>query len=249
MNSTKHASTGLDISVVIPLKNEEDNIPILIPRLLDSCRKFCGNSFEVICVNDRSTDSTWDVLKKLRAEFPRFLKIYSTDAKLRQKITVGLAIKLGCENSRGKYIITMDGDLSHNPEKIGIFILEFNRGQLCVIGGRYKGKSAPFRPISRYYISRLFNFLTHLILRVPIVDLTTGFRGFRRDLLNRFKLTKIGFEFHLEINKKLAQNVPTSRISEISIKYERRGSGRSKMKYLQVFWGYFSTIFSNGWDS
>ncbi|MHA1732150.1 MAG: glycosyltransferase family 2 protein [Promethearchaeota archaeon] len=244
MDSPKTRGNDVYLSVVIPLKNEERNIPVLVPRLVAVCRERCGERFEVVCVDDGSTDRTLEQLANLRERFPRSLRVFSTDPRLLDHVTVGIALAKGLSESRGEYVVTMDGDLSHEPERINSFLDEFERGKLVVIGGRYARDQDPFRPASRYFISKLFNFVARFFVDAPVADLTTGFRGFRRDLLELVHVGAPGFEFHLEINKKLTTLVPPERVAEIPIRYRQRASGRSKMKYWEVFWRYFTKIIS-----
>lgn len=233
---------AIDFSVVIPFRNEEENIPKLLPKLVAECGRVMKGSFEIVCVNDASTDDTGSLLAIEQEKAPKCIKVLSTGPPPR--VGVGWALRSGLASAKGRYIITMDGDLSHDPRRLEKIVHLFRNGHDLVIGGRYFRHQAPFKPASRYYLSKLFNWVARRFIRSAVKDLTTGFRGFHRDLLDRVDLARGGFAIHLELNKKLGLACHPRRVAEIPIEYAERSSGKSKLKYLKVFWSYFRLIFT-----
>ncbi len=227
LKSTSATELGIEYSIVIPAKNEAHSLNTLIPQIMKKMSGF-NEPFEILVVNDCSTDETETVLRNLQSKYPKLRYI---TVKPQYIFPVGLAIRLGIKHSLGKFIISMDGDGSHLPGELQGFIEQKKRGKLAVIGGRYFQKQTPFQPISRYFISKLFNFMTRTVVRTKISDLTTGYRLFLRDI--GLTLTSQDFEIHVELNLKIS-HLPTKAVAEIPIHYIKRKFGKSKLKYLKV---------------
>ncbi len=184
--------------------------------------------FEILVINDCSTDETGAILKKMQAAYSQ-LRFITLNPRV--IVPVGQAIRLGIKKAFGKFIISMDGDGSHLPEELRGFIQQKKQGKIAVIGGRYLPGQAPFQPISRYFISKLFNFFIREVLGRKIFDLTTGYRLFLREI--GLNLLSQDFEVHIELNLKLSR-LPEKAVKEIPIHYTKRKFGKSKLKYLKV---------------
>ena len=110
------------------------------------------DSYEIIAINDNSTDDTQEVLMELK-------NIYS-NLKIIKRIKnpgVGLSLRSGFKNAKGNIIITMDGDLSHNPQKIETLIKEIDNGADLVIGSRFINQSRMYSSTTRKVISFFYN--------------------------------------------------------------------------------------------
>ena len=231
-----------EISIVIPVKNESENIIELIKRIVTVFIERNKLRTEIIVINDSSTDNTCEVIQSFIEEY-KLNNIVKIIDNFKSKHTVGMAIRYGINNSSADKIITMDGDLSHSPEEaIKIFTL-LKKGYDAIIGGRYLPGQAPFEPKERYNLSRKFNLISQVVNGSRIMDYTTGFRGFTRDIYDSLQIQSDGFEFHIEFNTKLA--LKSRKIGEIPIRYLKRTRGKSKLKYWTVFPRYlFRLLFS-----
>lgn len=227
-------------SVLIPGRNEQTNVAILIPQIERRLSPLLQKEgFEIVVIEHCSTDRTYFTLQELQHTYSNLKICQITD----RSIGLGDAFKIGFNHCRGVFILTMDGDRSHPPFFLPEFIRQFRSGHDVVIGGRYMRKQQPFNFQSRYYISKLFNLPPRIFINSQISDYTTGFRGFRRALLKRFPLKSKGFNLHIEINMKLVQTAHNP--LEIPIQYIKRKHGESKLKYSKVFWGYLYAMLTS----
>jgi len=126
----KEIKPKLDLSIVIPIYNEEENLPILYEKLkavLDNL----GKSYEIIFVNDGSTDRSWEIIKELAEKDPHVVGV-----NFRKNFGQTAAMSAGFEVAQGDVIITMDGDLQNDPEDIPKLLEELNKGYDIVSGWR-----------------------------------------------------------------------------------------------------------------
>ena len=212
----------MDLSIVIPAYNEAANLPLLIKRITESVPK--GLKYEIIVVNDNSTDNTLEVLKKLEKKY-KVLKHIDKKAER----GVGTTIALGIRNAKGKFIITMDADLSHNPKYIHQFLEKIKECDM-VIGSRYTEKGGMENTLLRKIVSRGFTLYARL-MGLKVKDATSGYRIFRSEIFKDYEFKSKGFDIHIEIP--MVANIKGYKIKEIPIVYEKRFKGKSKLKYAR----------------
>jgi len=215
------------ISIVIPTYNEKENIKKLILKIFQNLE-----NPEIIVIDDNSTDGTSDVVKKL-------IKKYNVRLIERsKKIGIGSAYKRGFRVASGDIIIQMDADLSHDPLYLRQFIEKINQGYDIVIGSRYI-KNGKITGWSKYrkLLSKVSNFLAYLLLKIPVNDVTTGFRAYKKNFLNKINLDEInsnGYSFNLEI---LFRSLEVEgKIVEIPIIFKNRRIGKSKLGNKEIFY-------------
>jgi len=222
------------ISVVIPAYNEETNLEKLIRETVPAMK---GESFEIITVDDNSTDSSSKILDGLKKKY-RMLKVIhrKTDRG------VGFALREGFSKAGGAIIVTMDGDLSHNPEDIPRLTraLEEKKADI-ILGSRYMEGGGIETGTTRKIISSMFNAIVRIFFRTKIKDLTTGFRVHRKEVLEKLNLISEQFEIHIEIPLKAVKK--GFKVVEEPIMYRKRFSGRSKLDYLKMGPRYIITFF------
>src|SRR2546422_10485368 len=117
-------------SIVVPLQNEKENVPALYDRL-KVVMETNGESFEIVLVDDGSTDRSFHTLREIAAVDSRV-----TVVKLRRNFGQTSALAAGFDHARGEYIIAMDGDLQHDPADIPIFLEKISEGYEIVSGWR-----------------------------------------------------------------------------------------------------------------
>lgn len=174
----------ISCSVVIPILNEEDAVQELYVRLKAEMEKTVGpnqsNQFEIIFVDDGSTDASFEILREL-AEIDSHVKVI----RFRKRYGKTAALAAAFEQARGKYIITMDGDLQHDPRDIPRFLEKLEEGYDIVCGWRERRVDNVF---FRRIPSRIANKAMRRLSKVEIDDFGGGFKGYRASLLREIPL-------------------------------------------------------------
>ena len=221
-------------SIVVPAHNEAGNFKKLVLELKGSLSKL-KKKFEIIIVNDNSTDDSLKVLKKIKKEVDELVII-----NRKRSPGVGNAIREGLYRTRGEIIITMDGDLSHNPDEIPKLLAKMGKYDM-VCGSRYVNGSKANIEVSRKIISKTFNTLFGNLLRMPVRDFTSGFRAYRREIIEKINLENQNFGIYIEIPLKAYLN--GFKLTEAPITYSKRQSGHSNLNYFAQGPEYLKVIF------
>lgn len=210
------------ISVVVPAYNEEEVITDFIYTFF---RDFRPASFELIVVDDGSTDRTKEILERLSKKHKQLKVIsYSPNRGL------GHALKTGISSSRGKIIVTMDSDLSHPPSMIPDLLKELD-GHQAVIGSRYISAKRDSE-YNHYMLSRLTNYFTRMVTATSHVkDVTSGFRAYKASSIRKISTREKGFEVEIEILVKLLKE--GAKVKEIPIPLIDRLKGESKFTMVR----------------
>jgi glycosyltransferase involved in cell wall biosynthesis len=209
------------LSILIPVFNEEGNISLLHDRLISTLKK-TGRSFEIIFVDDGSTDGTLETLLDISRNNPN-LKVISFTRNFGQTA----ALSAGIDISKGDIIIPMDGDLQNDPEDILNFLQKIEEGYDVVSGWR-KDRKDQF--LTRRLPSMIANKIISWIGGVPLHDYGCTLKAYRRDILKNIKLYG---EMHRFIPI-YAQWIG-ARVFEIPVRHSLRGSGLSKYGMSRVF--------------
>jgi len=211
---------NLSVSVVIPAYNEEKNIEEILSRT-NKTMETMGVSYEIIVVDDGSTDKT-----RLLAE--RHKATTLTNGTNRGK---GQALKRGLQNAIGNIIITMDADGSHQPEEIPKLLKPLVNGADIVAGSRFLGRRER-GSVKRLHIlgNHLFNLLILLLTKKRITDSQTGFRAYKKRIIQEIEIISNGYEVETELTIKTLKNGYL--IQEEPITCEKRKSGLSGLKTL-----------------
>uniref|UniRef100_A0A8D2AKN7 Dolichol-phosphate mannosyltransferase subunit 1 n=1 Tax=Sciurus vulgaris TaxID=55149 RepID=A0A8D2AKN7_SCIVU len=214
-------------SVLLPTYNERENLPLIVWLLVKSFSE-SGINYEIIIIDDGSPDGTKDVAEQLE-------KIYGPDKILlrprEKKLGLGTAYIHGMEHATGNYIVIMDADLSHHPKFIPEFIRKQKEGNFDIVSGtRYKGNGGVYGwDLKRKLISRGANFITQVLLRPGVSDLTGSFRLYRKEVLQKLieKCISKGYVFQMEMIVRARQMDYT--IGEVPISFVDRVYGESKL--------------------
>ena len=220
----------MDISVVIPLYNEEESLSELhawIKRVMDAN----GYSYEIIFVNDGSTDHSWDVIEKLSHENPEVKGI-----KFRRNYGKSPALFCGFRQAQGNVVITMDADLQDSPDEIpGLYGMIVNDGYDLVSG--YKKKR--YDPLSKTLPTKLFNATARKISGIHnLHDFNCGLKAYRKDVV---KNIEVYGEMHRYIPY-LAKNAGFDKIGEKVVHHQARKYGHSKFGINRFFNGYLDLL-------
>jgi len=166
-------------SIVVPLHNERQNVTELYDRL-KAVMEATGEGFEIVLVDDGSTDGTYNLLREIAGVDSRV-----TVVKLRRNFGQTSALAAGFDHARGEYIIAMDGDLQHDPADIPLFLEKISEGYDIVSGWR---KQRIDNLWLRRIPSRCANWLMAKLSGVDIHDFGTTFKAYRRDILEQVPL-------------------------------------------------------------
>lgn len=202
------------ISVVIPLKNEESNLPILATKLAESLGAL-DREYEVIFINDGSTDSTAERIHQVCANDRRLKAIH-----FRRNSGQTAAMQAGFTHAQGDIIVAMDGDLQNDPADIGKIVAKLDEGYDLVSGWRKDRQDAP---IKRNFLSRVANGLISWTTGVHLHDYGCSLKAYRRHVLEG--ITLYG-EMHRFIPVYAFWN--GARIAEVPVLHHARVHGVSK---------------------
>jgi len=204
----------VNISVVIPLLNEEENIPILYNELKEALEPL-GLMYELIFIDDGSTDSSLAILEELQLHNRRICII-----SLRKNFGQTAAMSAGFDRAKGDIIVTMDADLQNDPADIPSLLEEINQGSDLVTGWRFERKD-PF--ISRKLPSKIANKIISYATGVHIHDYGCTLKAFKADVIKSIKLYG---EMHRFIPA-IASAMGVS-IKEVKVNHRSRQFGTSK---------------------
>ena len=174
------------ISVVVPVMNEEQNVRPLYEKLSAQLNGL-GQNYEVIFVDDGSTDKTFAELKTLHADNPGIVRVI----RFRRNFGKTPALVAGFSRCHGEIVFTMDGDLQDDPQEIPRFLEKLDEGYDLVSGWKYPRLD----PISKTFPSRVFNGLVSTMTGVHLHDINNGFKAYRREVIEDSHLKLYG-EFH-----------------------------------------------------
>jgi dolichol-phosphate mannosyltransferase len=213
----------LKAMVVVPTYNEKDNIERLIAAILSQ-----NDSMHVIVVDDNSPDGTGKIVDTIAAANNRVQVLHRS-----AKMGLGSAYRDGFRYAladNADYIFEMDADFSHDPESLVPFLEKIQEYDL-VIGSRYlHGVSVVNWPIRRLMLSYFASVYTRFITGMRISDCTSGFKCFRREVVEAIDLDTIksdGYSFQIEMNYRCIEK--GFKVGEIPIIFIDRHSGTSKM--------------------
>ena len=214
-------SARYSISVVICVYNEEDNVLPLVDANLEALRPL-DHPFEIVIVDDGSTDATVARLEAKAAEVPELVFV-----KLRRNFGQTLALQAGFDRARGDVIITMDGDLQNDPADIPKLLERIEHGADVVSGWRVdRQDGAVLRKIPSWIANRLIRVVT----QVPIHDQGCSLKAYRREVVERLSLYSDMHRFVAVLT------MPTgAQIDEIPVNHHARISGESKYGISRVF--------------
>lgn len=219
----------VDISVVVPLYNEEESLPELV-AWIDRVAKGEALSYEIIMVDDGSTDGSWSVVQRLKKEYPAIRGI-----SFRRNYGKSAALYSGFEMAQGEVVFTMDADLQDSPDEIpAMRRMILDEGYDIVSGWKRKR----YDPISKRLPSKFFNFTARLMSGIKLHDFNCGLKAYRRKVV---KSIEVYGEMHRYIPI-LAKHAGFSRIGEKVVEHHERKYGKSKFGLERMVKGYLDLI-------
>jgi len=169
----------VDISLVIPVLNEEQSLKELHSQIREAIAG-TGKRYEIIFIDDGSTDGSYRVLRDLKKMDHRHIKI----VRFRRNYGKSAALSVGFEKATGSIVVTMDSDLQDDPSEIPAMIRKMNEGFDLVSGWKKVRRD----PLSKRIPSRFFNFVTGLLTGIRIHDFNCGLKVYKREVVKTVKL-------------------------------------------------------------
>ncbi len=202
------------VSVVIPVYNEAENLPALLESLSKTLKEL-NQSFEIIVIDDGSTDETVQVLKRLKHEYPELRAVL-----FRRNFGQSAAMTAGFDLARGEVVISMDGDLQNDPADIPMLIEKLEQGYDIVSGWRKDRKDAF---LSRTLPSKIANWLIGKATGIRLHDYGCSLKAYRKEIAKNLLLYG---ELHRFIP--VLASLQGARYAEVVVRHHPRSKGKSK---------------------
>jgi len=211
----------MDLSVIVPLYNEEDSVSLLYDAITRSVGNM-GIEYEILFVDDGSADDTVAIASSL-ADRDKHLRII----KFRRNYGQTPAMAAGIDNANGKILVTMDGDLQNDPDDIPELVHKIGEGYDIVVGWRHKRKD---KLITRKIPSKIANWIIGKITGVPIKDNGCSLKAYKADVIKKIPLYS---EMHRFIPA--MTSLAGTRIAEVKVKHHARIYGQSKYGLSRIY--------------
>ncbi|MCZ6623351.1 MAG: glycosyltransferase family 2 protein [Deltaproteobacteria bacterium] len=216
-----------DLSIVVPVLNEAESLPELYQRLREVVGRVT-NRWEIVFVDDGSTDRSFEVLAGMRQEDSRIKVI-----QLRRTYGKAAALTTGFKEAKGALILTMDADLQDRPEEIPRILAKLEEGHDLVCGWRVKRKDL----FGKVLASRIFNSATRWLTGVRLHDMNCGLKGYRREVIDGLKIQG---ELHRYIP--VIAQWQGFKVGEVEVEHHPRRHGASKYGREKFMRGFFDLL-------
>lgn len=218
------------ISIIIPAYNEANNLPLLFDEIREVMMM---NDYEVIIINDGSTDDTGEVIKTLYDKYPEHIvgiDFYTNFGK-------ATALNTGFKIAKGDIVFTMDADLQDDPKEIKRFVEKIEEGYDCVSGWKKDRKDT----FIKNKTSKIYNYATQVISGLKLHDFNCGFKAYRKEYIKKINI-------YGELHRYIPVILKTygCRITEIEVHHRRRKFGKTKYgidRFVKGFLDLFTVVF------
>ena len=214
-------NSNVTLSIVVPIYNEEESLPFLVNQLLEVLEPM-EETFELVLVNDGSSDNSAEVIRKLSFEIPELVGVM-----LRKNYGQTAAMAAGFDISSGEIVVTLDGDLQNDPKDIPLLVNKIRDGFDLVSGWRYRRQDAA---ISRKLPSKIANRLIGKVTGVRLNDYGCSLKAYRKEVLTDMRLYG---ELHRFLP--VLANIEGARITEVKVNHRARQYGSSKYGIDRTF--------------
>lgn len=219
----------MDISIVVPLFNEEESLPELT-SWIDSVMRSNNFSYEIIFIDDGSRDDSWKIIESLKLKFDSVSGI-----KFRRNYGKSAALNVGFEACRGEIVVTMDADLQDSPEEIPELRKMILENGYDMVSGWKKKR---YDPLSKTIPTKLFNAVTRKVSGIKLHDFNCGLKAYRKDVI---KSIEVYGEMHRYIPV-IAKWAGFRKIGEKSVQHRERKYGKSKFGFERFVNGFLDLL-------
>ncbi len=223
--SAPHDDQDLALTVVIPAYNESEALPHLIQWIDRVVRQHQLLPYEIIVIDDGSTDDTWQVLQSLAERYPALRAV-----RFRKNYGKSSALNVGFRLAQGQVVITMDADLQDSPDEIPPLYEMIRSGQFDLVSGWKKKR---FDPPSKTIPTKLYNWATRLLSGIQLHDMNCGLKAYRKDTVKNIHLYG---EMHRYIPV-IAKAAGFHHIGEKVVQHRPRPYGKSKFGIERFIYG------------
>lgn len=223
----------IDISVIVPLFNEEESLPELaswIKKVMDEN----SYSYEVIMINDGSDDTSWEVVQKLSKENPSIKGV-----SFQRNYGKSAALNVGFERAKGEVVITMDADLQDSPDEVPGLYEMITKDGFDIVSGWKKERHDP---ITKTIPTKLYNGVTRKLTNIKLHDMNCGLKAYKKQVV---KSIEVYGEMHRYIPV-LAKQAGYKKIGEKVVQHQSRKFGVTKFgidRFYKGFLDLFSVLF------
>lgn len=229
---TQQDKKGLFLSIVVPLMDEEESLKELYNQILSAVTPL-RKPFELIFVDDGSTDGSYQILEELH-EHDKRIKVI----RFRRNFGKSAALSVGFKEAEGEFVVTMDADLQDDPAEIPGLIAEIQNNYDLISGWKQKRND----PISKTIPSRFFNFVTAKMTGIPIHDFNCGLKAYRKEVIKE-----------VDVHGELHRYIPALahwagyKVGEKAVQHHPRKYGRTKFglnRFLRGFLDLLTVLFT-----
>ncbi len=218
----------MKLSIVIPVRNEEKCIEKTITDIISRLNKE-KIDFEIILVNDNSTDNTPQIIERLADKNKQIVIIHRSWPP-----GFGRAVKVGLENMKGDIVVICMGDLSDDPDDIVKYYKKIQEGYSCVFGSRFiKGATVKDYPTVKLVINRIANIFVKYLFRIRNNDITNAFKAYHVEVIKSVS-PLVSNHFNITIELPLKAIVRGFSYATIPVNWYGRSSGVSKYKLKEL---------------
>ena len=224
---------NIDLSIVIPVYNEEESLELLYNSIINNLENTNVN-FEIIFIDDGSSDKSWNVIKTISEK-----KTNLSSIKFRKNYGKSDALDAGFKVSNGKYVLTMDADLQDDPNEIYPLFKMINQDNYDLVSGWKKKRNDP---LSKTIPSKFFNLVTRIFSGIKLNDFNCGIKIYKKELINSINLYG---EMHRYIPL-IAKWNGYDKIGEKIVNHNKRKFGKTKFgmeRYIRGFLDLISVSF------
>ena len=214
-------NSNVALSIVVPIYNEEESLPFLVNQLLEILKPM-EETFELVLVNDGSSDNSAEIIRQLSFDIPELVGVL-----LRKNYGQTAAMAAGFDISSGEIVITLDGDLQNDPKDIPLLVNKIREGFDLVSGWRFRRQDAA---ISRKLPSKIANRLIGKVTGVRLNDYGCSLKAYRKEVLTDMRLYG---ELHRFLP--VLANIEGARITEVKVNHRARQFGTSKYGIDRTF--------------
>jgi glycosyltransferase involved in cell wall biosynthesis len=218
------SSRSMDLSVIVPVLNEQDSL-LELHRRLTHVLTTVDRNYEIVFVDDGSTDGSVGRCRELAELDPHVIVV-----ELRRNFGKATALQVGFQLAQGEILVTMDGDLQDDPDEIPCFLAALQNGYDLVSGWKRDRQD----PLSKTLPSRLFNSVTSFLTGISLKDFNCGFKAYSREVVESLDLYG---ELHRYIP--VLAHAKGFRVGEIPVRHHARSYGKSKYSFERFLRGAF----------
>ncbi|MDA3819759.1 MAG: glycosyltransferase family 2 protein [Candidatus Delongbacteria bacterium] len=223
-------SNNLDVTVIVPLYDEEESLPELM-KWIASVMKKSKYNYEVLMVDDGSNDKSWEVINELKNQYGDALRAF----RYRRNYGKSAALYTGFQNARGDVVVTMDADMQDSPEEIPDMYNLITKHGFDMISGWKKKR---YDPISKTIPSKFYNWVARKATGIKLHDFNCGLKAYRNKVV---KSIEVYGEMHRYIPV-LVKQAGFNKIGEKVVKHQKRQYGKTKFGFERFINGFLDLM-------